>query len=528
MKSIYYPLLFSALFLLGATSCEDKLDIPQKGVLDYSSYYQTDEQAQAAADALYIQLKGLYYNYTMLKSCLSDDVWAGGGGRNDNAELEGCNEFSFGSDQSFIRDVWMNYYNLIYKANVILGHITPDSDIKKKAHAEAKFFRAFAYFDLISMWGEVPLVDHELSSNEYQIAKSPKDILWEFVENDLTEAINSGMLEEKKDANDNTTWRITKQVAQTMLGKAYLWQEKYKEAAEVLNDVRHSGKYALYQGDYQNILTYLAEGCCESMLESNRILDMSNAWDEFSFYEVMNHWRMDLLEATSPMFYEYKETGWGFLVPQKSLYDAFVAEEGVDGYRLNQTIKTYNQMTQLGIKLQKGKSIINEGYFMWKRRFSSAEAPITFWCSYNNYRWMRYAEVLLLAAEANLQAGNQTEADACLNEVRTRAKLPYKKADMNAIKLEKRLELCSEYTRYQDIIRWRDAETLLKNQGERTPILVNDVEKETDPDNVVVKYVKYNTDPNRYGFKSKHYLLPIPATEMRQNPDMVQNEGWGD
>lgn len=140
MKTKYYSLLFSVLFALGIISCEDKLNISQKGVLDYSSYYQTDEQAQTAADALYIQLKGTYYNYTMLKSALSDDVWAGGGGRNDNSDLEGCNEFSFGSDQSFIRGVWESYYSLIYKANVILGHVTPNSDIKEKVCAEAKFF----------------------------------------------------------------------------------------------------------------------------------------------------------------------------------------------------------------------------------------------------------------------------------------------------------------------------------------------------------------------------------------------------
>ena len=155
-----YSLMLGALLILAGTSCEDKLDIPQKGVLDFSTYYKTDEQAQAAADALYIQLKGTYYNYTMMKNALSDDVWAGGGGRNDNAELEGCNEYSFGSDQSFIGGVWESYYQLIYKANVILGRVEPDTDLKKKACAEAKFFRAFAYFDLVSMWGDVPYIDH--------------------------------------------------------------------------------------------------------------------------------------------------------------------------------------------------------------------------------------------------------------------------------------------------------------------------------------------------------------------------------
>jgi para-nitrobenzyl esterase len=155
--------------------------------------------------------------------------------------------------------------------------------------------------------------------------------------------------------NDNSVWRVTKQVAQTMLGKALLWQNKYSEAAKVFNEVRNSGKYKLYEGEYQNILTYIAEGNSESMLESNRILDLNNPMDEFSFYEVMNHWRMDNLAASSAQFYDYKETGWGFMVPQKKLYDAFVAEEGVDGYRLNHTMKTYEQMNDFRFEIDQAE-----------------------------------------------------------------------------------------------------------------------------------------------------------------------------
>ena len=514
----------SALVSMGAASCTDRLDIPQKGVLDYSTYYQTDAQADEAANALYIQLKSTYYNYTMLKNLMSDDVWAGGGGRNDNADLEGCNEFSYGTDQQFILGVWEAYYQLIYKANVILSHVAPDSPVKNRSIAEAKFFRAFAYFDLVTLWGDVPLVDHELSSSEYQISRSPKAEIWALIEQDLTEAIESGALVEKAGKDDNSVWRVTKQVAQTMLGKAYLWQEKYADAAKQLNAVRQSGKYALYDGPYENILTYMAEGCCESMLESGRVMDFTEAFGEFSFFEVMNHWRMDKLKAVTGkemLFGMFKETGWGFMVPQKKLYDAFVAEEGVDGYRLNQTMKTYDQMADYGVELQEGASIINEGYFMWKRRFSSAEAPIIFWCSYNNYRWMRYAEVLLLAAEANLLAGIQSEAAACLNAVRHSAPLSDKPATLEAIKTEKRLELCSEYVRFQDLLRWKDAEAVLKNQGAEIPLLV----KENGV--VKVEYKKYNVDASRFGFKAKHNLLPIPAKELRLNPAMTQNEGWG-
>lgn len=92
---------------------------------------------------------------------------------------------------------------------------------------------------------------------------------------------------------------------------------KFHEAAVVLNEVRASGKYKLYDGNYEDILTYKAEYNCESMLESNRIFDASNSMDEFSFFEVMNHWRTDKLDMSGSNN-QFNGTGWGFMVPQKS------------------------------------------------------------------------------------------------------------------------------------------------------------------------------------------------------------------
>ncbi len=80
MKNKYLSFIIGAFLALGITSCENKLDIPQKGVLDYSFYYQTDEHAESASNALYIQLKGTYYNYTMLKMHCPDDVWLAAAG----------------------------------------------------------------------------------------------------------------------------------------------------------------------------------------------------------------------------------------------------------------------------------------------------------------------------------------------------------------------------------------------------------------------------------------------------------------
>ena len=203
-------IMVAAASVLAMSSCSNKLNIPQHGVLNYETFYQTDEDAENAIIACYLQMRGLSYNYNLGKNMLTDDFWAGGGGRNDNAELEQLNEFTFGTEQSMLEGMFTSYYQIIYKANVVLGHVAADSEIKNRAIAEAKVFRAWSYFELISMWGNPPLVDHELLPSEYQKPNGTTEELWGLVEKDLTEAIASGFLTEKSSLNEKS-WRITKQ-----------------------------------------------------------------------------------------------------------------------------------------------------------------------------------------------------------------------------------------------------------------------------------------------------------------------------
>lgn len=498
------------------SSCNDMLDIPQHGVQNYETYYQTDEEAESAIVACYIQQKGLEYNYVMGKNMLTDDFWAGGGGRNDNAELEQLNEFTFSTEQSFLQGMFQSYYQIIYKANVVLGHVTGDSDVMQRARAEAKVFRAWAYFELISMWGNPPLVDHELEPSEYSRPNGTTEELWALVEKDLTEAIGSGYLTEKANADDKT-WRVTKQYAQAVLGKAYLWQKKYADAAETFDAIVESGLYRLY-GDYENIISFNAKQNSESMFESVKISDANNVWNNFSMMQLMIHFRTDKFASMNS---ELGTLGWGFLNPQANLYEDFVAVEGENGYRLNATLKTYPQMQELGCVLTTGASIINEGYFMWKWRILAAQVPAMGYnyVDDNNPRWMRYAEVLLCAAEAHLENGNGAKADEYLNLIRTRAQAPsISGATLADIQREKRIELCGEGTRFQDMLRWGIAEERMKDQGSWCPFLDS---------NGNVSYKKFNgDDSSKYGFKAKHNLLPYPGVEIRLNDQIQQNPGW--
>ena len=516
-KNIISVLALSALMF---TSCNDLLDIPQHGVLNNETYYQTDEEAESAIIACYTAAQGLGYNALLGKNALTDDFWSGGSTRGDNADLEACNEFTFNTDLAFIEGMWSSYYSMIYGANVVLARLADDSDVKLRAKAEARVFRAWAFFELTTMWGTPPMVDHLLAPSEYQIANGKPAELWALMESDLTTAINSGKLASKKSVNDKT-WRITKEYAQALLGKVYLWQGKNAEAADVLDKVIESNLYALYD-DYENILTYPGKQNCESLFESVRVYDSNNTFQNFyNLVGVMLHFRTDKLVDNCCANAGLAATGWGFMSPQKGLYEDFVAVEGVDGYRLNETMKTYEQMTDMGIAIKPGENIINEGYFMWKWRFTKEaddQPGIASMADSNNIRWMRYAEVLLLAVEANLEI-NPTKAVQYFNMIRTRAQADtVTSVTLEDLQREKRIELCGEGTRFQDLLRWGIAEERLKDQGQHCPFLGSNGE---------VSYKKYNGEnPDKYGFKPKHNLLPIPGAETRLNGVIKQNPGW--
>ncbi len=347
------------------------------------------------------------------------------------------------------------------------------------------------------------------------MANGEPEKLWSFVESDLKAAIESGSLMEKSGVDDNTTYNVKLQFAKALLGKAYVFQQKWSEACTVLDDMIDDGKYDLYQGKYEDLLMYNAENNCESLFEINRLNDPNNAFTNWSLFSAMLGWRGDRMEITSGIY----NNCWGFANPQKDLYDAFVAEEGTEGYRLNSTIKSYDKVLAQGDKIIDGKEMYDhEGYFWWKSRVVADEMISGGWySSHNNYRYMRYAEVLLLAAEAHVKGGDQAKALKYINKVRTRARLSeLSSVDMNDIMLEKRLELCGECVRFQDMQRWGIAADKLKDQGKQTPWFSS---------NGTVRWETYNKTV--YGYKTgKHELLPFPDTEVTLNKNVKQNPNW--
>lgn len=525
-KTIFFVILTAVLAL---SSCSKLLDVQRKAVVNFDTYYTTDEDAEAAVAAMYLDVRDWYYNVMLVKNMLTDDHFAGGAAHGDNVDMDALGEFAFNSETSQIESSFKGYYTLIYHANVILDHINPaNSEVMARAVAEAHLFRGWAYFELATLWGNPPLVDHELDASEYQMGNSDTNVLWQFIVDEYTAAINSGMLAKKSSLNDTATWRVTEHYAYALRGKAYLWMatvlnddKYYQMAADEFKLVVESQLYDLFTaGPYGDMRHIQYKMNCENLFESIRVNDparqcnFADIMDNFDFYGAMVGWRSSGSEMTIPG--DVSATGgWGFMVPTEDLLNAFNTYEGVDSYRRTETIKTYNELKAMGVTWN--KETLSSGLFTWKGRFMSDEVSTYSMVNFKNPLWMRFAEVLLLGAEANLKAGHDDVALQYVNRVRTRAQLPALGAvTMDQIKTEKRLELVGEGTRFQDLVRWGDAYDLLKDKGGVYPKMQT---------NGTVSYEP--TGRSVHGFqKGKHERLPYPFTETQLNKVIEQNDGY--
>lgn len=254
--------------------------------------------------------------------------------------------------------------------------------------------------------------------------------------------------------------RATLEAARCLLGKIYLYQEKYADAKSELEKVISSGKYDLI-ADVSTFYHPASAGCKEYVLECVRHYDPSNMYSQEGWFGILANWGFGYGFIAGPeasMHYKFNTTsGYSYFNPSKSLYDAFVAEEGADGYRLNAWIRTWEQVIAMNIAVNTTTNkYASEGYFRLKWLASTDDEFVGYWCgNQSNTPVIRYADVLLMAAEACLQAGDQAGADEYLGRVRDRARLPRKShVTLSDIKLERRLELAMEGMRFQDLKRW--------------------------------------------------------------------------
>ena len=527
MKKTLYSILAVAMGAMSLSSCEDELDIEQKGVTSIENFYKTDADAEAALAAAYEGFMcnvcgrqpdmpgapGIYTPFKIIMNMCGDDVLYASGNYGDHEFSGMLNEFRYDTEAEVPRFFYSGLYLSVYTCNLVTDYFkNADTPVKKRCVAEARVLRAYDYFLLANLWGTPPFVDHVLPGDAlpYNCDKDPDNpmthedlILW--VAKECEEAA-ADLVERSSKSDVDGAVRVTKGFAWALAGKAYLFAGKYDQAKTALKKVIDSGKYALVPGDrYMDNFHIEGDGNEEKVFEINFEYNAGksgwggmiqrSSWMEANAW----NWRAGNFVKNPANVYCGGVDGWGGLGVPQWFGDEFLANDG-HSYRFDATLKhiddavygmeyqdsTLNAMTREE-KMVSDKVGINDptqglyGNSFWLAFKQIMRGPDTGGKAYgdnirlNNYIIMRYAEVLLNYAEACIQTGDAASAKTYINMIQERAgsKTISASVDMNVLKKEKSYELWLEGCRWFDILRWNDTEGIerLKLVGTDVPHL---------------------------------------------------------
>lgn len=524
-------ILFSTILTLAATatmtlttSCEDQLDIEQKGVIPSEKFYQTDADAEAALVAAYEGFMcnvvgrnhdgggpGIYTPYKIITNMCGDDVLYASGNYGDHEFSGMLNEFRYDAEAEVPKFMYTGLYLSVYTCNLVTDHFqnAADTPVKKRCVAEARVLRAFDYFLLANLWNNPPFIDHVLAGTDlpYNCNKDPENPmdhkqLIQWVAKECEEA--AADLDERKGTDDKDgAVKVTKGFAWALAGKAYLFAGEYDKAKTALKKVIDSGKYALVPGDrYMDNFHIEGDGNEEKVFEINFEYNAGKgAWAgmiQRSSWMESNAWNWRAGNfVKSPQSVYSGIDGWGGLGVPQWFGDEFHANDG-DSYRFKATLKHIDDAVY---KMEYADPALNA--MSVEEKMKSKEVGIndpvqglydnSFWLAFkqiirkadtdgnkygdnirlNNYVVMRYAEVLLNYAEACLNTGDQSEAKKYINMIQERAgsKTISQTVDMDVLKKEKSYELWLEGCRWFDVMRWKDTKAIerLKNVGSDCP-----------------------------------------------------------
>lgn len=447
MKKIKY-LALSLLLVLGIFSCKKFLTVDPPYTQDAENYFKTPEDYDRALVGAYDILQTSFMSL-WIGEIASDNAIAGGESANDSQGLHQIDEMTHGGVNNDLRSVFRWNYVGISRANYILEN-KDNIDFPGKAHiiAEAKFLRAYYYFELVKFFGDVPLViDKRLGIEDVRsIDRAPKADVYAQIEKDLTEAaaILNPVAAQKG--------RATKGAALALLGKAYLYQSKWSEAVQAFDEVINSGLYSLHP-NYSELFDVAHENNAETVFDI-----------QYTGLEGGSYGCLVCLEGNAaPGFQGIRQyngpvygDGNSYNLPTQDLYDFFPAGDprrGVTILDIDAFIALQPNPSSITYAIGAGG---HTGYYNNKyiKRQGEIGLPDNDLTSPVNYRVIRYADVLLMSAEANYHLGNTAIAQTYVNQIRSRAAIPGVSVNsLDKIYNERRFELSGEGHRFFDLVR---------------------------------------------------------------------------
>ena len=483
-----YNLIAIALLGFSISSCSDFLEQNPQTDLSENDFYKTADDILSAVNGAYSSLQegDIYGNWYVFGEIPSDNT------RNQlSGSVTTQNEFDqfyIDTQNSMIANFWKAAYKVINRTNTILGRIDGieiNTELANRYKLECKFIRALMYFNLVRVYGDVPLVLKEISISEsYDILREPKENVYNQIIADLKEAQDLPV--SYSTAEDG---RATQGAAKALLANVYMTLHKYAEAETILAEIINSGRYSLLENTpgslnidgYKNVFSPVNHNSKEGIFE---IQFLKGGYGEGSNYA--NNFAP---ENSGTNVVAVGGTG-GNNIPEMDIYNAY--EEGDLRRDFSMSLGYYDN--------RKNNEWVESRYVC-----KFMDVPYQNNDASNNYPVIRYADVILMYAEALNQNGKTAEACKYLNMTRRRG-FGYQTTETSPVDLqttdkaqfalmveqERRVELAFENHRWFDLIRTGRAVEVMRSKG--------------------------------FSLNETNLICPIPQKQIDVNPKLTQND----
>jgi hypothetical protein len=460
MKRKYILFILLAFSII---SCKKFIQEDLKGIYTSATFYKTSDEALMALTSAY---NDLLFNSSdnciwVFGDVASDDA-VKGSLAGDQLDIQYIDQFNVVASNSELLSIWMRYYDAITRSNIVLNQvpaISMDANLKARILGEAKFIRAYMYFNLVNIFGSIPLkLNPPLTQADINVPKSSVASIYEQIESDLNDA--SAVLPATYTASD--IGRATKGAALGLLAKAYLYEGKYAQVLTTITSIDSLNLYMLMPVYSENFRA-ATQSNKESLFEIHHLRGQNPG--------LGNYLNQDFAPRGDSIY-----SGYAFDPPTQNFINEFEIVDTIVDPRLDYSVG------RPGKKWINGEAFISSWsqttYISKKHIQPFSEVPDATADGYLSYVYLRYADILLFKAEALNELGQTAESLIPLNLVRKRARESYlydntlagfgivppnllpdvvatsQDVARTAIRHERRVELGLEFHRFFDLMRY--------------------------------------------------------------------------